>query len=71
MLKKAFRIVGLGNPLLDISAEVPHTVLDRYKLSRGNAVLATQDQLSIFQELVSQYKDTELNKSGIGKDHQR
>lgn len=56
MLKKAFRIVGLGNPLLDISAEVPHSVLTRYKLSRGDAVLASQDQLPLFHELVTQYK---------------
>merc|ERR1711933_709146 len=33
-------ILGMGNPLLDISAEVTQATFDKYGLEPGNAILA-------------------------------
>jgi hypothetical protein len=32
--------IGMGNPLLDISAQVPNSLLEKYKLKPSNAILA-------------------------------
>lgn len=49
-------IVGLGNPLLDISTEVSDELLQRYELSMNNAILAEEKHLPLFQELVQNYQ---------------
>jgi len=36
-------ILGIGNPLLDISAEVTPALLEHYKLKANDAILATDD----------------------------
>jgi len=33
-------LLGIGNPLLDISAHVPQQFLERYELKTANAILA-------------------------------
>ena len=38
-------IFGIGNPLLDISAVVPHSVLDKYEVKLNNACLAEPKHL--------------------------
>lgn len=44
-------ILGIGNPLLDISAEVSQETLDRYGLVRGNAVLAEAKHEALYEDL--------------------
>jgi adenosine kinase len=49
-------LLGIGNPLLDISAHVPQEVLDKYGLKAGNATLAEPQHLPLYEELVKNYK---------------
>eukprot|EP01118_Nematostelium_gracile_P007622 TRINITY_DN248_c1_g1_i1.p1 TRINITY_DN248_c1_g1~~TRINITY_DN248_c1_g1_i1.p1 ORF type:complete len:343 (-),score=116.35 TRINITY_DN248_c1_g1_i1:50-1078(-) len=49
-------LLGIGNPLLDISAAVPQEVLDRYGLKSGNATLAEPNHIPLYEELVKNYK---------------
>ena len=46
-------IVGLGNPLLDILADVVPEFLTRYGLKLDNAILADDSHALMFQELQS------------------
>ncbi|KAL4130384.1 hypothetical protein PRIC2_006384 [Phytophthora ramorum] len=45
-------IVGLGNPLLDISADVTPEFLAKYGLKLDNAILADESHAPMFDELV-------------------
>lgn len=45
-------ILGMGNPLLDISSEVEKAVLEKYGLELNNAILAEEKHQPLFQELV-------------------
>jgi len=47
-------ILGMGNPLLDISAEVDKALLDKYELLPGNAILAEEKHQPLFGEMVQQ-----------------
>merc|ERR1719160_1224305 len=49
------RLLGMGNPLLDISAVVPQEVLDKYKITLNNAILAEDEHMPIFQDLKDNY----------------
>jgi sugar/nucleoside kinase (ribokinase family) len=49
-------LLGLGNPLLDISADVGQDVLDKYGLTMNNAVLAEEKHMPLYKELVDSYK---------------
>lgn len=48
--------MGMGNPLLDISAEVGQDVLDKYEVKLDSAILAEDKHLPIYKELVDSYK---------------
>lgn len=48
-------ILGMGNPLLDISAEVPLEVLEKYDVALNNACLAEERHLALYPELVENY----------------
>lgn len=48
-------LYGMGNPLLDISAEVPADYLDRYGLKPNDAILADAKHLPIYQEIVDNH----------------
>ena len=48
-------LFGMGNPLLDISAEVPADYLTKYDLKPNDAALAEPKHLPIYQELVDNY----------------
>lgn len=48
-------ILGLCNPLLDISAEVPTEVLSKYDVALNNAILAEEKHLPLYEELVANY----------------
>mmetsp|Transcript_15032 Transcript_15032/g.31187 ORF Transcript_15032/g.31187 Transcript_15032/m.31187 type:complete len:344 (+) Transcript_15032:92-1123(+) len=46
-------LFGIGNPLLDISAEVSTDVLDKYKIKANDAILAEESHLPIYEELAA------------------
>jgi adenosine kinase len=48
-------ILGMCNPLLDISAEVPIDLLEKYGVSLNNAILAEEKHLPLYKELVEHY----------------
>merc|ERR1712117_951354 len=46
------KLLGMGNPLLDISAEVDQKLMDKYELQAGNAILAEEKHQTLFGEMV-------------------
>lgn len=48
-------IVGMCNPLLDISSEVPTELLTKYGLTLNNAILADETHLPLYEELINNY----------------
>lgn len=48
-------ILGMGNPLLDISATVDSKVLTKYELEENNAILAEEKHQPLYDELVESY----------------
>ena len=50
--QKEYLIFGIGNPLLDISVETPtDEILKKYELIAGQAILAGEKQMPIYDEL--------------------
>jgi len=49
-------ILGMCNPLLDISAVVPAEVLAKYGVKAGDAVLAEEKHQPVYAELVKDFK---------------
>jgi len=49
-------ILGIGNPLLDISANVDHDVYVKYDLKPGDAILAEAKHLPIYDEIAKNYQ---------------
>lgn len=47
--------MGMGNPLLDISAEVGQDLLDKYDVKLDSAILAEDKHQPLYKELVDQY----------------
>jgi len=47
-------ILGMGNPLLDISAEVDAALLEKYELKAGDAILAEAKHQPLFGEMAAQ-----------------
>lgn len=48
-------LMGMGNPLLDISADVPQEFLDKYEVKLDNAILAEDKHQPIYKDLVDNY----------------
>ncbi len=48
-------LLGVCNPLLDISAEVPQSFLDKYDVKLNNAILAEESHVPMYQDLVDNY----------------
>jgi len=48
-------LLGIGNPLLDISAHVGPELLEKYDLKPANACLAEEKHLPLYDELTSKY----------------
>jgi len=46
-------ILGMGNPLLDISSEVDVAVLEKYGLKMGDAILAEESHQPLFGEMAA------------------
>ena len=42
-------LMGMGNPLLDISAEVPDSILEKYDVKMDNAILAEEKHVPIYK----------------------
>ena len=49
-------MVGLGNPLLDISANVDEDFLSKYDLKPNNAILAEEKHKPLYDEMVKKYR---------------
>lgn len=49
-------LLGIGNPLLDISADVSQDILDKYELKMNNAILCEEKHKPIYDELVKNYQ---------------
>ncbi|PIN07855.1 putative pfkB family carbohydrate kinase [Handroanthus impetiginosus] len=49
-------LLGMGNPLLDISAVVDQEFLEKYVLKSNNAILAEEMHLPMYHEMASKYK---------------
>ncbi|XP_078359434.1 adenosine kinase-like isoform X2 [Oculina patagonica] len=48
-------VLGMGNPLLDISATVDKDFLDKYELDANNAILAEDKHQPIYQEMIEKF----------------
>lgn len=48
--------MGIGNPLLDISAHVGQDMLDKYDVKLNNAILAEEKHLPLYKELVESFE---------------
>jgi len=48
-------IMGMGNPLLDISAEIGQDMLDKYEVKLDSAILAEEKHLPMYDELIEKY----------------
>ncbi|KAK3008300.1 hypothetical protein RJ639_013120 [Escallonia herrerae] len=48
-------LMGMGNPLLDISAVVDLQFLDKYDIKLNNAILAEEKHLPMYEEMASKY----------------
>lgn len=49
------QLIGIGNPLLDISAAVDEDLLKKYDLHPDDAIMAEPKHMSLYRELVQQY----------------
>lgn len=47
-----YAVLGMGNPLLDISADVDDAFLAKYGVTMNNAILAEEAHLPIYQDMV-------------------
>lgn len=48
--------MGMGNPLLDISANVTQDVLDKYDVKLDTAILAEEKHMPLYKELIDNYQ---------------
>lgn len=48
-------ILGMGNPLLDISSEVPVEILEKYDVKLNNAILAEEKHIPLYDELTTSF----------------
>ena len=57
-------LLGIGNPLLDISANVDAAFLAKYDLKPSSACLAEEKHQGIYADLVDNYDDVEYIAGG-------
>lgn len=48
-------LFGIENPLLDISAVVQSSLLEKYSLNANDAILASEVHIPLYEELVATY----------------
>jgi adenosine kinase len=63
-------LFALCNPLLDISVTASQELLDRYHLKRGTAILASQEHLPLYDEIVK-YPHVEYTAGGASQNTAR
>jgi len=51
-------LMGMGNPLLDISTNVGQDLLDKYDVKLDSAILAEEKHQPLFKELIESYNPT-------------
>ncbi|XP_018330639.1 adenosine kinase isoform X2 [Agrilus planipennis] len=59
MVEKDLReglLLGIGNPLLDISAVVDMAFVEKYGMKPNDAILATDKHQTLYKELINNYK---------------
>lgn len=56
MAALAGSILGVGNPLLDISANVGEDMLQKYDVKLNNAILAEEKHIPVYEELAEKYE---------------
>lgn len=49
-------LVGMGNPLLDISVVSDDNILEKYGLKPNDAILAEKEHMPLYKELIDNYK---------------
>jgi len=49
-------LLGMGNPLLDISAVVPLELLEKYGVTLNNAILAEDKHMPLYEEMCEKYE---------------
>ena len=57
-------LYGMGNPLLDISTDVPTSYLEKYALKPNDAILAEEKHKPIYKELLEQFQPVEYIAGG-------
>ena len=57
-------LFGMGNPLLDMSADVPASYLEQYDLKPNDAILADEKHLPIYRELIEKYQPVQYIAGG-------
>ncbi|KAJ3094910.1 adenosine kinase [Phlyctochytrium planicorne] len=50
-----YTLLGIENPLLDISAVVPTTLLEKYELKANDAILAADSHKPLYKELIDNH----------------
>lgn len=63
-------IVGMCNPLLDISCDVSPEILEKYGVALNNAILAEPKHLPLYDELVNNHK-VQYIAGGAGQNSMR
>ncbi|VDK57841.1 unnamed protein product [Gongylonema pulchrum] len=49
-------LLGCGNPLLDIQAQVSHDFLEKWDMKENDAILADDQRIPLFEELVDNHE---------------
>ncbi|CAG2232538.1 ADK [Mytilus edulis] len=49
-------LLGIGNPLLDITISADQSFLDKYGLQSNDAIIATEKHTALFEEMVADFK---------------
>ncbi|EJK56626.1 hypothetical protein THAOC_23452, partial [Thalassiosira oceanica] len=50
LIVRSGSLMGMGNPLLDVSAEVGQEILDKYSVKLDDAILAEEKHMPLYQE---------------------
>jgi len=64
------RVFVIGNPLLDISANVSSDYLKKYDLKPANAILAEEKHIPMYKEIIDNY-EVEYSAGGAGQNTAR
>ncbi|KAH7335888.1 adenosine kinase [Rhizoctonia solani] len=58
MAPQTYPLFCMGNPLLDMQVNSGEAVLEKYKLKANDAILAGEEHMPIYEEIVKDYKIT-------------